>query len=64
MLLQDVIKKLRVPNAQRIFAIRDAMQLGMTVDEIHKHSYIDPWFLNNIKEILDFEEELKKAIAN
>ncbi|KAB2879976.1 carbamoyl-phosphate synthase large subunit [bacterium] len=61
-ILKDVIKLLRVPNAQRIFAIRDAMKLGMTVEDIHKHSYIDPWFLNNIKEIVDFETELKNAI--
>ncbi len=59
----SVIRKLRIPNAQRIFAIRDALLLNISVDEIHKLTFIDPWFLNNIKEIVDFEDILKKAIV-
>jgi carbamoyl-phosphate synthase large subunit len=57
--LEDVRKKLSVPNAERIFYIRYALQLGMTIDEIHEMTGIDPWFLFNIREIIDLEKEIR-----
>jgi carbamoyl-phosphate synthase large subunit len=47
-----------VPNAERIFFIRHAMRAGFSVDEIFNLTKIDRWFLAQIKEIVDFEEEL------
>jgi len=59
---RDVIsRKLSVPNAERIFFIRHALRAGFTVDEIFNLTKIDKWFLVQIKEIVDFEEELAKA---
>jgi carbamoyl-phosphate synthase large subunit len=56
---KDVItRKLSVPNAERIFFIRHALRAGFTVDEIFNLTKIDRWFLVQIKEIVDFEEEL------
>jgi carbamoyl-phosphate synthase large subunit len=56
---RDVIsRKLSVPNAERIFFIRHALRAGFTVDEIFNLTKIDRWFLVQIKEIVDFEEEL------
>ena len=56
---RDVIsRKLSVPNAERIFFIRHAMRAGFTVEEIFNLTKIDRWFLVQIKEIVDFEEEL------
>ena len=46
------------PNAERIFFIRHALRAGFTVEEIFQLSKIDRWFLAQIKEIVDFEEEL------
>jgi carbamoyl-phosphate synthase large subunit len=57
--LEDVRKKLSVPNAERIFYIRYALQLGMNIDEIHELTRIDPWFLFNIQEITDLEKEIR-----
>ncbi|MDP2156107.1 MAG: carbamoyl-phosphate synthase large subunit, partial [Nitrospirota bacterium] len=34
---------------------------GMTVQEIYEHSMIDPWFLNNIREIIEMEEKLRNT---
>jgi carbamoyl-phosphate synthase large subunit len=51
-------QKLSVPNGERIFFIRHAMRAGFTVEEIFQLSKIDRWFLAQIKEIVDFEEEL------
>ena len=52
-------KKLLVPNKDRIFYIRHAMRLGMTIDELYELTYIDRWFLKNIEEILECERELE-----
>ena len=57
--MDEVRKKLIVPNAERIFYIRYALQLGMNVDEIHELTRIDPWFLFNIQEITDLEKEIR-----
>ncbi len=56
---RDVIsRKLSVPNAERIFFIRHALRAGFTIKEIFNLTKIDRWFLVQIKEIVDFEEEL------
>ncbi len=52
-------KKLLTPNKDRIFYVRHAMRLGMTIDEIFNLSYIDRWFLKNMEEIIQFERELE-----
>jgi len=57
---QLLLEKLRVPNADRLWYLADALRSGMSVEEIYKHTAIDPWFLHNIRQILDFEVELKK----
>ncbi|MEK6599317.1 MAG: carbamoyl-phosphate synthase large subunit, partial [Deltaproteobacteria bacterium] len=55
----EIIKeKLRIPNWERLWYIGDALRCGMTVDEIYALSKIDRWFLNNIREIVEFEKEI------
>ncbi|KAK6935990.1 Methylglyoxal synthase-like domain [Dillenia turbinata] len=49
---------LRVPNPDRIHAIYAAMKKGMKVDDIHELSYIDKWFLTQLKELVDVEQFL------
>lgn len=49
---------LRVPNPDRIHAIYAAMKRGMKVEEIHELSYIDKWFLSQLKELVDVEQFL------
>ncbi|HLE55544.1 MAG TPA: carbamoyl-phosphate synthase large subunit, partial [Rhodothermia bacterium] len=46
---------LRTPTPGRIFAVGDALRAGMTVEEIHALSNIDPWFLREIRRIIDLE---------
>ena len=58
-----IIQKLNVPNADRIFFIRHAMRAEFSIDEIFQLTKIDRWFLTQIKEIVDFEEELATAGA-
>ena len=59
---RDVIsRKLSVPNAERSFFIRHALRAGFTIEEIFNLTKIDRWFLVQIKEIVDFEEDLATA---
>ncbi len=59
--LKKIIERLKIPNASRIFYIKYALQKGMSIEEIHKLTYIDPWFLYNIKEIVDLEKKIKRV---
>tara|TARA_Y100001968_G_scaffold319352_1_gene350737 strand:- start:4578 stop:7883 length:3306 start_codon:yes stop_codon:yes gene_type:complete len=53
----DVDKILRTPSPDRIFAIKNAMQLGKTNEEIHCLSNIDNWFLEKFRNILELENQ-------
>src|SRR5207237_5930856 len=46
---------LRVPGPERVFAIGDAFRAGMSVEEIYSLSAIDPWFLREMREIVEME---------
>jgi len=52
-------EKLTTPNAERLWYIAEAFRNGFSIDQINDITNIDRWFLYNIKEIVDFEEELK-----
>jgi carbamoyl-phosphate synthase large subunit len=51
--LEQVRSGLRTPNPERIFTVRHALQLGMTVEEVYELTGIDPWFLDKMQELLD-----------
>ncbi len=57
--IEQLKQKLRRPNSGRLFQIGEAMKLGISVDEIYRLTYIDPWFLNHIKQILLLEDEIR-----
>ncbi|ADB57725.1 carbamoyl-phosphate synthase large subunit [Archaeoglobus profundus] len=57
---EEIIQKLRTPNADRIFYIRYALKKGFTVDEIYELTKIDRWFIRKIKNIVEMEEKLKE----
>ncbi|MBM4135658.1 MAG: carbamoyl-phosphate synthase large subunit [Nitrospira sp.] len=62
---KSVIKaKLKTPNAERIWYIAQALREGMSIQEIYELTWIDPWFLNNIKQIIEMEERLKAQSPN
>ncbi len=54
----EIERKLITPCAERIFYIRHAFRAGFTAEEIHRLSRIDPWFLQQIKEIVAMEERI------
>ena len=52
---------LQTPNAQRLWSVAEALRLGMGVDELYQLSKIDPWFLDNIVQIIECEQEIRPA---
>lgn len=61
----EIRKGLVRPTAERIFYVRYAIKAGMTDSEIHEFTAIDPWFLRQIRGIVEIEDELAaKGILN
>lgn len=58
--IKDVSTELSEPTDQRIFAIAEALEQGMGVEEIHELTRIDKWFLEKLKNISD----LKSSMSN
>jgi len=59
--LDEIRRKLSIPNEDRIFHVRFALKAGLSVADIHELSDIDPWFLDNIRQLVEIEDELCSA---
>lgn len=62
--IEDIMYKLEHPSWDRLFAIKDAMRMGVPVESIRKVTKIDRWFLNQIQELATLEQELKRYSLN
>ncbi|HEX6412885.1 MAG TPA: carbamoyl-phosphate synthase large subunit [Burkholderiales bacterium] len=51
-------KELGEPGPERIWYVGDAFENGFTLDEVHRLTRIDPWFLDQIREIVELEMKL------
>ncbi|MBC2681621.1 carbamoyl-phosphate synthase large subunit [Corynebacterium sp. 4HC-13] len=56
-----VLKDLAVPTEGRMYDVELALRLGATVEEVYEASKIDPWFLEEVKALVEFREELVEA---
>ncbi len=57
--IEDVRAKLAVPGDQRLVHLRYAIKYGMTPDDIHELTSIDPWFIDNLFELVEMEDTLR-----
>ncbi|MGE3678400.1 MAG: carbamoyl-phosphate synthase large subunit [Burkholderiales bacterium] len=55
---ETIEKELGEPGPERIWYVGDAFENGFTLEEVHRLTHIDPWFLAQIREIVDLEMEL------
>jgi carbamoyl-phosphate synthase large subunit len=58
----ELEKNLRIPNALRILYIKEAIKRNKSNDEIRGLTRIDPWFLENIRQIIELEEQIKTRL--
>jgi carbamoyl-phosphate synthase large subunit len=59
--VHDLEDCLRVPNSQRFFQLHEALKRGMTVARLAELTFIDPWFLHNLKQLVDMEGEIRNG---
>ena len=59
--VSEIEKKLATPNSERIFFLRYAILKGMSLQFIYELTGIDPWFLHQIKQIVELEQSIKSV---
>ncbi|MBI2386512.1 MAG: carbamoyl-phosphate synthase large subunit [Elusimicrobia bacterium] len=53
------LQRVATPTSSRLYHIKSALDEGLSVERIHEVSRVDPWFLNQLQDICDFERTLK-----
>ena len=59
--LEAVLKDLERPTEGRMYDVELALRLGATIEQLHEHSHLDPWFLAELEALVQFREELVSA---
>ncbi|MBA3647193.1 MAG: carbamoyl-phosphate synthase large subunit [Chitinophagales bacterium] len=57
---EEILDKLKHASWDRIFRIKDALTLGVSIKTIYKWTRIDPWFLEQIQELVETEKRIRK----
>jgi carbamoyl-phosphate synthase large subunit len=60
-LLAQVRTALQTPHPDRLWHMADAMRLGISVEELYAITHVDPWFLDQVRELVEFEQQLRAA---
>lgn len=58
--LEDIVDKLKNPSWDRIFAVKDALSLGVPISSVQKMTLISRWFLNQINDMVHLENTCKR----
>jgi carbamoyl-phosphate synthase large subunit len=61
---EELKKYLQRPTPLRPFAVKEAFERGVSLEKINEYTKIDPWFLDNMLQIVEFEKELKEKPFN
>ncbi len=56
--IDDIEKRLVTPNSNRLFSVYEALEHGITLSRIYELTGIDPWFLYNIQQIRELNDQL------
>jgi len=56
--LKELMEMLGQPSSERQFIMYEALRKGASVESLHKLTYIKPWFIEQMKELLELEEEI------
>lgn len=62
--LEEIMHSLENPSWDRLFHIYDALSLGVPIESVRKATKIDRWFLNQIMEVVQMENELRRYTLN
>ncbi|MDD5155141.1 MAG: carbamoyl-phosphate synthase large subunit [Candidatus Omnitrophica bacterium] len=59
--IEELKLRLAYPSSERVFLMYEALRKGMSVDELYNLTYIGKWFIKEMKELVEFEEEMLKS---
>ena len=59
---KGLLDEIRVPRWNRVHYLHEALRVGVSVADLYAATWIDPWFLENMKEVADFENDLRDLI--
>lgn len=61
----DRIKaKLKIPGVERLWYVAQAIRSGISVEQIYEYTRIDPWFLNQLRSIINMEETIRRSAVS
>jgi len=58
--LDELMDSLTKPSSERQFIMYEALRKGADIDELYKKTYIKPWFIKQMKELVELDEEILK----
>jgi carbamoyl-phosphate synthase large subunit len=58
--LEELMKMLSYATSERQFIMYEALRKGADINELHKRTYIKPWFIQQMKELVELEEKILK----
>ncbi|MCS7262749.1 MAG: carbamoyl-phosphate synthase large subunit [Aquificaceae bacterium] len=59
---EDIKRGLRTPTLGRLWFICSALRRGFSVEEVHELSKVDRWFLENLRQVVEFEKVIKRDL--
>ena len=62
--LDELMKMLSYPTSERQFIMYEALRKGADIQELYRKTYIKPWFIQQMKELVELEEEILKYRSN
>jgi carbamoyl-phosphate synthase large subunit len=63
-LCESLLDLIRTPLADRLWYLADGLRVGLTVEQIHEATDIDPWFLDQMRQIIAFEKRLQQSASH
>ena len=58
--LDELLRLLSTPSSERQFIMYEALRKGASIESLYERTYIKPWFIKHMKELVDLEEEILK----
>ncbi|MFO7665583.1 MAG: carbamoyl-phosphate synthase large subunit [Desulfobacterales bacterium] len=58
--LEQLINMLRIPTSERQFIMYEALRKGADIDQLYEITHIKPWFISQMKELVELEEQILK----
>ncbi|MFW6067337.1 MAG: carbamoyl-phosphate synthase large subunit [Myxococcota bacterium] len=60
-LRESILEAIRTPLADRLWYVADGLRVGLTVEQLHDATWIDPWFLEQMRELVEEEQALSAS---